>query len=104
MPRQPGLDASGVLHHMMMRDPKLRAIFPEEPDRTDILVRLAGLVEAGPLTVYAWVLLPNHGHLLVRTGTCLSVGDAELPRPALRSHPARGDSVFRELAKQRTLR
>lgn len=31
--------------------------------------RVAGLVEVGALTVYAWALLPNHFHFLVRTGT-----------------------------------
>jgi hypothetical protein len=32
------------------------------------VARLATLVEAGAWTVYAWALLPNHAHLLVRTG------------------------------------
>ena len=30
--------------------------------------RLAELAQSGALVVYSWVLLPNHFHLLVRTG------------------------------------
>ena len=37
-------------------------------DRTDFVDRLAGLANARHLGVYAWALLTNHLHLLVRTG------------------------------------
>lgn len=43
-------------------------VFPEDPDREDFVNRLAGLCRDGSLVVYAWALLPNHFHLLVRTG------------------------------------
>jgi len=68
MPRQARLDAPDTLHHVMVRGLERRAIFREDADREDFLARLAGLAEAGALTVYAWALLPNHAHLLVRTG------------------------------------
>jgi len=45
-----------------------RAIFRDDADRDDFVARLVALVEAGTLTVYAWALLANHAHLLVRTG------------------------------------
>jgi len=69
MPRGPRLDAPGVLHHVMVRGIERRPIFRDEADRTDFLARLAALVDRAALTVYAWALLPNHAHLLVRTGT-----------------------------------
>ena len=69
MPRGPRLDAPETLHHVMVRGIERRAIFREERDRADFVRRLAALAEAGALTVYAWALLPNHAHLLVRTGT-----------------------------------
>ncbi len=68
MPRQPRLDAPGVLHHVMVRGIERRAIFRDDVDRAEFVRRLSALVEAGALTVYAWALLPNHAHLLVRTG------------------------------------
>ena len=68
MPRGPRLDAPGVLYHVMARGIERRALFRDDRDRTDFLQRLAALAEAKALTVYAWALLPNHVHLLVRTG------------------------------------
>jgi len=68
MPRGPRLDAPDVLHHVMVRGIERRAIFRDDQDRVDFVARLATLAEQGALTVYAWALLPNHAHLLVRTG------------------------------------
>ncbi len=67
MPRQARLDAPGVLHHVMVRGIEGRRIFHDDADRADFCARLASLAAAGALTVYAWALLPNHAHLLVRT-------------------------------------
>ena len=69
IPRGPRLDAPGVLHHVMVRGLDRQAIFRDEADRRDFVGRLAALAEAGALGVSAWALLPNHLHLLVRTGT-----------------------------------
>jgi len=43
-------------------------IFLGNKDRSDFLSRLELLVEEGCLKVYAWALLPNHFHLLCKTG------------------------------------
>jgi hypothetical protein len=51
----------------MVRGIERRAIFRDDEDRDDFVARLAALAEAGAWTVYAWALLPNHAHLLVRT-------------------------------------
>jgi putative transposase len=69
MPRGPRLDAPGTLHHVMVRGIERQSIFRDDSDRADFLARLAKLIHAGYLTVYAWALLPNHAHVLVRTGT-----------------------------------
>jgi REP element-mobilizing transposase RayT len=53
----------------MVRGIERRSIFRDDRDRDDFVKRLATLVPAADLTVYAWALLPNHAHLLVRTGT-----------------------------------
>jgi putative transposase len=69
MPRGPRLDATGVLHHVIARGIERRAIFEDDSDRNDLLDRLASIVRDGGLLVYAWALMPNHFHLLVRTGS-----------------------------------
>ena len=69
MPRGPRLDAPGILHHVMARGLDRQVIFRNDADRDDFVHRLAALAMAAAWSVYAWVLLPNHVHLLVRAGT-----------------------------------
>lgn len=52
----------------MVRGIEHRDIFQDELDRRDLLARLAAVTTAGAWEVYAWALMPNHLHLLVRTG------------------------------------
>ncbi len=52
----------------MVRGIERRPIFRDDRDRRDLVARLAALTEAKAWEVYAWALLPNHLHLLVRTG------------------------------------
>jgi putative transposase len=67
MARQPRDDAPGVAHHVMVRGIERRLIFHDDADREDFLRRLAQLaIELGFL-VFAWVFMPNHVHLVVRS-------------------------------------
>ncbi len=68
MPRQPRLDAAGALHHIIGRGIDRTSIFRTDQDREDFVKRLADLSMAGEFIVYAWSLMPNHFHLLLRTG------------------------------------
>jgi REP element-mobilizing transposase RayT len=52
----------------MVRGLERRAIFRDGRDRADFVARVAACALAQAWTVYAWALLPNHAHLLVRTG------------------------------------
>jgi putative transposase len=67
MPRQARLDAPGVLHHVMARGIEGTKIFRTRRDREDFLSRLAELAKTKAWVIYAWALMPNHFHLLVRT-------------------------------------
>ena len=67
MPRLARLDAPGILHHVMGRGIERKEIFFNYADRSDFLERLAVLVAEGALDIYAWVLMPNHFHLLCKT-------------------------------------
>jgi putative transposase len=68
MPRQPRLDTPGALHHVMGRGIDGIAMFVEKKDCMDFLVRLKSLCDSKAMSVYAWSLMSNHFHLLVRTG------------------------------------
>lgn len=74
MPRQRRLDFPGVLHHVIARGIERRKIFLDDRDRIAFLDRLELALERTECRCYAWVLMPNHVHLLIRTGkTPLSV-------------------------------
>jgi REP element-mobilizing transposase RayT len=68
MPRQATFDAPGTLHHVIARGIERRAIFLGEGDYEDFLRRLEAAVSWGGASAFAWALIPNHVHLLVRTG------------------------------------
>jgi len=68
MPRSARLDAPGVLHHVMGRGIERRKIFLDDRDREDFILRLEELFKDGSMEIYAWSLLPNHFHLLCKTG------------------------------------
>jgi putative transposase len=69
MPRQPRLDAPGLLQHVMARGIERREIFKDDKDRKSFLTRFAYILEETQTQCYAWALIPNHFHLLLRTGS-----------------------------------
>jgi len=68
MPRQPRLDVPGLLQHVMARGIERRKIFLDDNDRKSFLERFAIILEETQTQCYAWALIPNHFHLLLRTG------------------------------------
>jgi len=68
MPRQARLDAAGTLHHIILRGIEQRQIFDDDRDRERFVTRLAQIALETRTKVYAWSLLPNHAHLLIRSG------------------------------------
>ena len=67
MPRQARLDAPGLLQHVMARGIERRKIFWDDQDRQSFLERLALILDETQTQCYAWALIPNHFHLLLRT-------------------------------------
>ncbi|MFZ0613832.1 MAG: transposase, partial [Desulfobacterales bacterium] len=68
MPRQSRIDAPGALHHIIARGIGRRNIFSDDQDRDNFLERLKTVLEETRTGCYAWALIPNHFHLLLRTG------------------------------------
>jgi putative transposase len=68
MPRQARLDALGVLQHVIARGIEQRDIFSDRDDYQFFVDRLDRLLNDTGMDCYAWVLMPNHFHLLLRTG------------------------------------
>lgn len=68
MPRKARIDAPGALHHIIARGIERRRIFKDNQDRDDFLRRLGTIVTQTGTACYAWSLMPNHFHLLLKTG------------------------------------
>jgi REP element-mobilizing transposase RayT len=68
MPRVARRDAPGAIHHVLLRGIERRRIFLDDDDRVDFLNRLAGQITEGVGSCLGWTLMPNHVHLLLRTG------------------------------------
>ena len=69
MPRKSRLDAPGALHHIMVRGIDRKAIFTDQKDYSSFTDRLGDLLIETRTSCYAWALIPNHFHLLLRTGS-----------------------------------
>jgi REP element-mobilizing transposase RayT len=68
MPRKARIDAPGAVHHIMARGIERRSIFRHDEDRDDFLDRLNRILTETQTPCYAWALMPNHFHLVLRTG------------------------------------
>jgi putative transposase len=69
MPRKARIDAPGALHHVIIRGIERRKIFRSDDDRRNFLSRLSELIPETKIECFAWALIPNHAHFLVRTGS-----------------------------------
>jgi REP element-mobilizing transposase RayT len=68
MPRKARIDASGALQHVIVRGIERRNIFLDNTDRINFLDRLGRILKETSTPCFGWALMPNHFHLLLRTG------------------------------------
>ena len=68
MPRKARIDAPGALHHIIVRGIEKRNIFKDNTDRKRFTKRLGDILNESQTPCYAWALIPNHFHLLLKTG------------------------------------
>jgi len=68
MPRQARMDATGALHHIIIRGIERKAIFMDNADRANFVERIGRIITESETDCYAWALMTNHVHLLLKTG------------------------------------
>lgn len=68
MPRQARIDAPGAVHHVIVRGIERRKIFRDDLDRNNWIARLEMVLDETGTPCFAWALMSNHVHLLLRTG------------------------------------
>ena len=69
MPRKARIDAPGAVHHIIVRGIERGIIFRDDKDRNDFLTRLGKILNETKTPCFAWALIPNHFHLLLKTGS-----------------------------------
>ena len=69
MPRKARIDAPGALHHIICRGIEKTQIFRDDADRNSFVERLGRVISETDTRCYAWALIPNHFHLLLKTGS-----------------------------------
>jgi REP element-mobilizing transposase RayT len=67
MPRKARIDAPGALHHIICRGIENTKIFRDDTDRDSFVERLGRVISETHTPCYAWALIPNHFHLLLKT-------------------------------------
>lgn len=68
MPRKARIDAPGALHHIIIRGIERKAVFKDSADRDNSIERLGRIITETDTGCYAWVLMTNHIHILLKTG------------------------------------
>jgi len=68
VPRQARLDVPGTLHHVIIRGIEKRRIFDDDEDRKRFVTRLEDIATDTETKIYAWSLMTNHAHILLRSG------------------------------------
>src|SRR4030042_6155537 len=68
MPRQARLDAPGMLQHVMAGGMEKTRVFCDETDYRFFVKRLVEYLDETHVDCFAWALISNHFHLLLRTG------------------------------------
>jgi REP element-mobilizing transposase RayT len=68
MPRKARIDAPGALHHVIIRGIERKPIFKSKLDRDDFLDRIETILTETRTPCFAWALMTNHAHFLIRSG------------------------------------
>ena len=68
MPRQARLDVPGTLHHVIVRGIEREQIVKDRLDRNNFVKRMGKLADETRTGIYAWALMANHGHILLKSG------------------------------------
>src|SRR5512136_907713 len=61
------IEYEGALYHVLSRGNERRNIFVQDPDRSRFLSAMAEMARRFQIEIFAYVLMANHYHLLLRT-------------------------------------
>jgi putative transposase len=67
MPREPRIEFSGAMYHVMNRGDRLEKIFEDDVDRETFLKTLGEASKSSGWITHSFILMNNHYHLLIET-------------------------------------
>ena len=67
MPRPPRIEYPNALYHVTSRGNARQTLFHTDQDRQRFLTQLQDNLDSYGVVLYAWVLMTNHFHLVIRT-------------------------------------
>lgn len=68
MPRSKRINIAGGVYHVITRGIERKEIFKDNADYREFLSRLENSLSKNKSKCFAWVLMPNHVHLMIKTG------------------------------------
>ena len=68
MPRQPRADEAGMIYHALNRGNRRQTIFHKDEDYEAFIRVLAEGLAKCAVEIFAFTLMPNHWHLVLRPG------------------------------------
>jgi len=68
MPRNKRIDIPGAVHHVIVRGLERRKLFNDDADYKEFISRFSRSLKTTKSFCYAWALMSNHLHLLIRSG------------------------------------
>ena len=68
MPKQARLDTPGTLHHVIIRGIEKKHIVDDVKDKKEFVFPRGDLSAEEKTTIYAWTLMTNYTHILLRSG------------------------------------
>jgi REP element-mobilizing transposase RayT len=68
MARKPRVEFEGAFYHVIARGNQRRSIFSDDRDRKAYLARIERYRKRYNFTIYGYVLMSNHVHLLIQSG------------------------------------
>ena len=68
MPRKPRVHYPGALYHVICRGNNKEWVFKQELEKKEYLSLIENYKKRYGFSLYAWVIMSNHAHLLIEVG------------------------------------
>ena len=101
MLRKARIDAPGALHHIIVRGIERRKILYDNADRDNFVERSGSVLTEISTPCFAWTLIPNHIHLLLRVRATINSQILSVAAPGWQGVKEQEYQAYSELSQRR---